>query len=311
MDESIRIKPPTDFAHVAACFAEVRGKNYYSPRFYDTAYLASGQHEILAAYDRHGEIAGVTGISNGFFGDEKSLLTLLNIRHKYEGMGIGKELLAQSVHMLEKRGVRAIKGHNVTAHIATQVILGNLGLMPTGMLYGIRDGKNTAPPLVGKSPLAIYVHNVSVKDVGVLYVHDSIAAFARHVYDNLGVSAAFENSSRWAKKTIINHYYDSHDSVLVIQVLQAAQDIADCLAALRASYSGAPTFTLTVLLNLADASAIPAFNCLHAAGYTFSGFDPLGQHEHAVFFAGYGTMTEMKTTPMLEEFLQKSNRGWQ
>ena len=67
--DGITIRPPQkrEYEQAVRCIAGARGKAYYANRYYDAQYLFGGEHEIYAAFDNHGDMIGITGISRAPF----------------------------------------------------------------------------------------------------------------------------------------------------------------------------------------------------------------------------------------------------
>ncbi|MCL2821392.1 MAG: GNAT family N-acetyltransferase [Oscillospiraceae bacterium] len=299
---TIRAPKPDEYEQVISCITEARGEKYYSEKFYDFSYLQSGEHEIFAAFDANGEIAGITGLSCAPFEKEKTMLSLLNVRPSFTGSGIGTRLLDYSIDKLESRGVKSVKGHVITHYTSIQTVLEKFNLLPAGFLQAVRDNNNIAGPsdTDSKNMLAIYVRNFNVKKTKPLFIHRSVAALADKVYTDLGVSLHSQQSGKCGKINTIGNIYDSHDDVLFIQVKKCSCDLAQNLDAIASKYRSSNNLTELVFLNLCDPSAIYGYESITNNGYKFCGFDPLGEYENAVFFKGKVNQSKPAATECLE-----------
>jgi len=325
----IRTPEPGEYEQVITCIREARGSYYYDACYYDIDYLRGGGHEFFAAFNEDGEMMGVTGLSVAPFESEKTTLSILNIRPSYTGRGIATGLLTYSTELLEARGAQSVKGYTVTRYPSIQRVLENLGLIPTGVLTGIRNGYNATPVIHGKCALAIYARSFTIQETGTLYVHTDAAGLAAKVYFDLGIKAEFKAAGKYGKSNVINHYHDAHDDVLLIQVTQSGCGLIESLGELARQYRHSPqhlscapsgrsscpdnncggysSLAELVFLSLNDPSAIYGYESLRDAGYHFCGFDPLGEFEHAVFFKGNIRSVKSEMTVCLASLISEVN----
>ena len=282
------IKPPQadEYNKIIECIVEARGTTYYSPKFYDPEYLSSGEHELFAAYNENGEMVGFTGLSYAPFENERAMLSLLNIRPSQTGKGTGTKLLSYTVELLKSRGIKSVKGHVITRYPSIQNVLEGLGLRPAGMLYGIRDGRNAVPVIQGKCTLALYVCNFNVAETGLLFIHDDIAGLAADIYSELNISVNMQTTGKPGNITKIEHFHDTHDDVLFVQITECGNDFPEKLNDITKQYRSSGNLTELVFLSLQNGSAIFGYEALLNAGYDFCGFDPLGSYECALFYRG-------------------------
>ncbi len=302
MNGEITIRPPQkrEYEQAVDCIVKARGGAYYSERYYAPSYLFGREHEIYAAFDANGAMMGITGISRAPFDGERSMLSLLNVKPEFAGKGAAKALLSYTVDLLVSRRVRCIKGQVVTRHAQVQGILERLGLLPAGVLYGVRDGLNASPVIEGKCPLIQIARNVSMKEVPPLFVHEDIAGFARKVYAGLNLYPKLVICGA-PSQTRLEHSYDEHDSVLWVLVNECGTELTDELERLFSQYDSERR-TMTVLLNLNSPTAIYGCETLRSAGYRFCGFDPLGDTERAIFFKGFPQSADMRMSERMAEF---------
>jgi len=303
------IRPPKadEYGQIIECMKEARGSSYYSAKFYDIDYLSSGEHELYAAFDERGKIAGVTGLSAAPFENEKSTLSLLNIRPECTGKGIGTKLLTYTTDLLKKRNACSVKGHVVTRYTSVQKVLEGLELIPTGILRGIRDGRNLTPPIQEKFALAIYVRGFISKLSKPLYIHNDIADLAKNVYSGLGVKVSLQGYGKCGTLSEIDSYYDSHDNVLFINIKNCVCESDLYLYNFAVNYRSSENLTELVFLNLYSPSAICGYTSLINNGYHFCGFDPLGEFENAVFFKGNINSAKSEATQSLATLLGEIN----
>jgi len=303
------IRPPksNEYEQVIRCLKEARGANYYSTKFYDIDYLRGGEHELFAAFDDKGEMTGVTGLSLTPFEKDKITLSLLNIRPQYTGQGIGTELLTYTTNLLKSRSAKSVKGHVVTRYTSIQKVLEKLDLKPTGILKGIRDGRNITPPIQGKCALAIYVRGFISKLPKTLYVHNDIIDLAKHVYSNLDVDVLLTSDGKCDSISEVDSYYDSHDNVLSVHIKSCVCESGLCLDDFAVNYRSSENLTELVFLNLYSPSAICGYTSLINNGYFFCGFDPLGEFENAVFYKGNTYSAIPEATNNLTMLLNKIN----
>jgi len=307
---SFKIKPlkSGDYEQAVICIREARGSAYYSEKFYDAEYLQKEEHELYAAFDDSGVMAGVTGISAAPFENEKSMLSLLNIRPSYTGHGIGSALLSYTTGILQYRGVKAVKGQVVTKYASIQRVLEGLGLRPAGMLHGIRDGQNVTPPVIEKFGLAVYVRNFKVKSIEKMYVHNDIVNIAEKVYTDIGVSLSLQNSGKNGSVNDIRKFYDSHDNVLYSQINECSYELAENLDSLAGKYQAPGGLTQLVFLNLCSPTAFCGYESLKRGNYIFCGFNPLGENESAVFFKGDFKFASSEMTERLHSLVTDINK---
>ena len=305
---SVTIRPPKpdEYEKIIACIKEARGSSYYSAAYYDAAYLRGDEHELFAAFDDNGEMAGFTGLSGSPFENDKSTLSVLNIRPAYTGRGIATELLSYSVELLKSREARLVKGYTVTRYPAIQHVLEDLGLKPAGVLRCVRDGKNADPLVHGKCTLAIYARNFAADVTEPLFVHTDAAGLAVKVYSDLGIELKVETVGQSSVSNDISHYYDSHDDVIFTNVNECESGLGKHLGE-SLQYPKSPNTTELVFLNLYSPSAICGYESLRDAGYRFCGFDPLGKLEYAVFYRGYMHCVKPETTGCLASLLSGIN----
>ena len=285
----IRPPGPEEYEQIITCITEARGPNYYSKKFYDISYLQSGEHELFAAFDDNGVMTGFSGLSQAVFEKERTTLSLLNIRPAYTGCGIGTGLLSNSIELLKKRGARSVKGHVVTSHQYIQRVLEGLGLRPSGLLHGVRDGRNALPAVPDKYILAVYSHCFLPQDPVTLFVHSDAAGLAARVYSDLEIPVVIHTDGQNGSSNSIEYYYDSHDNVMFVQVTEFDDNLGEHLVQSNSSsvlHNDMKTLTEIVFLNLYNPSAINSYESLIKAGYKFCGFDPSGEFENAVFFKG-------------------------
>jgi len=100
----------------------------------------------------------------------------------------------------------------------------------------------------------------------------------------------------------IHHYYDAHDDVLFLQVLECKHGLSEHLNSLTQQHQSSPNLTELVFLDLCSSSAIYGYESLIDSGYKFCGFDPLGSFEHAVFFKGNIHSAKPEMTGRLASF---------
>ena len=267
---------------IAACFLETRGPNYYSAEYYDAEWLKHNC-ELFAALNDNGELVGAAGLARGLWDEEKTTGCLLTIPPRFAGNGIAKLLIAHFIGILKERGAGSAKGQVVTGHTAVQNIVEGFGWIPTGFLYGARDGKNLSPAAEGKSALVLYAGAFSAKDAGTLYIHKDIADPARRMYECFGVKAEFRERGRHFESAL-RHIYDAHNRALYIKAAECGADLTAALNHVRGQHPG--NLSVTVSLDLGSPSAIYGYEVLREAGYRFCGFDPLGTREYALFYRG-------------------------
>ena len=131
---SIRKPKPDEYEQAVECIIEARGRNYYSENYYSTEYLFGGEHEIFAAFESSGEMAGICGLSCAPFEHEKTMLTLLNIKPSYTGRGIGTELINHCIETLKSYSAPCVKGYVITKYNKVQNMLEGFELKPTGIM---------------------------------------------------------------------------------------------------------------------------------------------------------------------------------
>jgi GNAT superfamily N-acetyltransferase len=297
MGVTIRQPRRGEYRGVIDCLRETRGPRYYSREYYDETFLAGGDVEVFAAFDKGGKVAGFAGLSAGLFNAERTTGCLLTVRPEFSGQGIATALIRHFTDRLRERGSIAVKGQAVSSHTVAQKIVESQGWGPTGFLYGARDNKNHTASGAGKSALVLYTGMLSVSEVKAIYVCDKLAELAQSVYSQLGVVADIIGEGRLGL-TELKHIRDEHNRCLYVQAARCGEDLPQRLAGLREGNSAADS--VTVALNLSDPSAVPGAGMLMDAGYQFCGFDPMGQYEHAVFFAGEGA-DSLKLTETAEK----------
>jgi GNAT superfamily N-acetyltransferase len=287
MAMGITIRQPRqgEYGGVVGCLRETRGPRYYGGEYYDESYLAGGDVEIFAAFDESGGVAGFAGLSAGLFNAERTTGCLLTVRPEFRGQGIAKALIGHFTGRLRERGALVVKGQAVSSHIVAQKMIEAQGWVPTGFLYGARDNKNQHPSGTGKSALVLYTGKLGAIGRKTVYVCERLGGRASAVYGQLGIEADIVLKGR-PGRTALNRFCDEHNRCLYVQAERCGDDLPERLAGLRAEHGAADC--VTVALNLADPSAAPGAALLLEAGYEFCGFDPAGQFEHAIFFAGAG-----------------------
>jgi hypothetical protein len=60
------------------------------------------------------------------------------------------------------------------------------------------------------------------------------------------------------------------------------------------------------MLNMKSPSAIPGAEALSKAGFAFHGFDPLGEHEHMLFYRSGCTLARFKSSETLGVFCDEA-----
>jgi len=283
----------------------VRGRDYYSAEYYDARWLENSGCAFLGAFDDDGTLAGVVAGSRGLFDEECATISLLTTNGEYAGQGVATTLATALFELLASRGVRAVKGQPVMRHTAAQKILDKLAFTPTGILRAARGGNNTAINGEGKGSLALYAKKISAQNAGTIYIHEKIADAARLIYSELEVEVnIIEGGQRHSGGSRTRHYFDAHNSVLYIEILKCGEDITKELKALQALQCGKDP-SLVVLLSISDPSAVFGCAALCDAGFEFSGFDPLGKHEHAIFCKNNAKLAQTKMTENLQNLLVK------
>lgn len=296
----IRKPSPDSYSAVKTCISEAAGENYYSEEHMSK--LFSSSFELDAVFNPDDEMIGIAGISQGIFNTEMSTLSTLNIRSGYTGLGVATALLSHIVSKLRKRNVRAIKGNSVAWHTSSQHILEQLGLRPTGLLFGIKDGMNSNPKHHGKRSLAVYVDSVSVHDAGTLYIHEALAQKIRFVYAGIKVKAQILTDGKCGNATVLKHKYNEHDDTLNIQVLESAEDLVEKINDFIRQYETGRS-AVVIYMNLCTPTAVFGSELMLKSGFRFCGADPLGEGEHALFHCGdAGDMNELRMSEILEEF---------
>jgi len=306
---NITIKPltynPVEFEQIIACMKEARGNKYYSPEFFDPDFLFGDMYDLYGAFYNE-TIIGIAGATTGLFQDEKSLLAILNVRNGHTGCGVAYKLLSFIADCIRYDGKRSVKVYSVAWHVAVHKILERLGMFPTGLLLGVKDGANFTPPCSAKGSLAVYARNETVRDAGVLFTHKKIADTVCNVYNALGTGFELCTNKAEPGVTSIMHKYVPHDSTLYVQVMHSGRDLGTQINDLCLRYNNIPAFTMTVLLDLTDPTAIYGAEILLSEGFKFCGTDPLGRYENAIFYRGECELMELQMTEMLREFVNRA-----
>ena len=303
---TVRRPDTSEYSGIVDMLTEVRGRTHYNKSYYDANYLASGVHEIYAAYDKSDMLLGFMSISPWLSDNELCCLALLNIRPDYSGCNVAQKLFKETMDILASRNVSAIKAQVITDHTAAQSIVEKHNFIPTGMLYGFSDGNNMKQKKDVRTSFAIYVRNISVDRVKKIHVHREMADFTENVYENLGVKVNVANCGQLGKESHIEHFYNEHSNTLGIRVFVSGFSLSALIEELHTHYGRRPAMTTMIYLYLDNPSAICGYEILCDEGYIFSGLDPLGSTEKAVFYKASANLGEIRMSQMLENFIEKN-----
>jgi GNAT superfamily N-acetyltransferase len=308
--ERFHIRPPSrdEYEDVCRCLAAAHGSEYFSPEMYDAAQIAgSDAYEILCAFDRGGDFAGMFAVIRGAsVRADVITLGMLAVDPRFSGQGTAGALMDYVIDMIKSRGgTAAMKAQIVTRHSAVQKMVEKRGFIPTGMLRCVREGRNAEPRAEGKLSLALYAANISMRGAGCLYVHRDISELARSVYKQLDIKAEFVYDGKIGSSGETTVEYDAHNRVVCLQAPAFGIDsLAKIEEALKA-HDSPNAATATVLLNLSHPSAIYGYESLRGGGYLFSGFDPLARQPYAVFYKGGAAAADIQMTERLAKFCEE------
>ncbi|MDR3364290.1 MAG: GNAT family N-acetyltransferase, partial [Clostridiales Family XIII bacterium] len=159
-----------DIPEILGCLRGVYGDHSYYSSYYDPAYLREIIDNIFTA-DADGEVVGTLVLSPwGCDGNDRELGAFL-VRSDVRKSNIGTGLLAYTLDAIS--GLPSVKGVPITYNTGSQSIVGELGFIPSGMLFGTIDmnlltaGKAESAE---KKPLILVVRNFNVTDIGEIYV---------------------------------------------------------------------------------------------------------------------------------------------
>lgn len=291
---------------------EVRGDTFYAEKTYNAAYLGDSREiAVIAAKTPGGEIAGLIAASKSLFCVERDLLCLLTVRKCLTGLGIASALYANGIGYLHKINASAIKAHMVTDNTVSLHIAEKHGLIPTGLLFNVRDNTKGLPEYAlrsDKRTTVVYVKRGIKEIAGTLYLPKRLHGFAGAVYDGFGVMYKLsDRNMSYREHGTMAHKYDSFHSVTYIQIVEYGNDTGQNVSELLTNKE--PLHTVTLLLNINSSTAIRAFEALTNMGFRFSGFYPLSaDYEYIIMYYGRcvkAAIDEIKTTEKLSCLLNE------
>lgn len=310
MDFIIKAAEEHDYSSISECWAAVRGKDYYSKDVYKPDYIK--ENSVFAIFGSGGETIAAIAASRGLFGDDYNYLGMLAVREEYIGNGLATMLLRRAIESLRERGASCMKAHIVTDANIVQKMTEKEGLLPTGILFGVRDSKKM---LLGKKincdkcSLIVYVKANAKTCCGELFIPKSLNRFTEKVYKSLGVLFTIKNECEIQSGSIIQTHYDHNHSVIYVKALKCGSDIRKKFALIIAECERMPLFTVTLLININDPSAIYGFCEAKKLGLIFCGFEPLDkENEYIIMFYKNNVdilINEIKTTGKSDDLLKE------
>lgn len=262
------------------CIRDEYGDSYFKRDFYDVGKLrekAMGEHYVFFVAEAGGEIAGMEIFA--LFtenGDDYIEPASQILKQKYRGFGLAAELVAYTFPLAKMMEPQALFVHAVTFHTITQRVCGEQGMVPTGFRLGsfLAEKMHNSYPK-GNCPKhseGIMILPVQKKQAGKVYLPAQLHAYAKNIYDCLGMSYELSDqkesfSQAHAKLSVVT---DELQRTVLIQLLQLGDDLTDQIGKLMNSHTQ-PLWTYQITISSDCPAALTAYDQLADMGFFFTG----------------------------------------
>ena len=297
-----------DAPALVECIRDEYGATYLKQDFYDPANLVLEHrtgHFLFLLAEAAGEIAAVLGLK--FPSARETMCEWITgiVLKKYRRYGIMKLLFAQALQeMLRRKDISAGYGFSVTYHDISQRSMGALGFHPSGFLLSVLLTQTHSFQLDAnrKHHHVIIVRKVCQEDAGKLHVPARHEAIVREIYQNLGVGIEVDAKMvPLVGNSVYREEQDSGQLSCTIWVDESGIDLEERVRAIESRYDE-PLQTYNVFLNISDAKAVAAYECLCGMGYFFAGLRPICcDHEIMVLHKGGDVLPDFSSLVLTEE----------
>ncbi len=284
----VRFRPfrPGEDERIQDCLRDEYGETYDDRRYYQdgwfTAQAGAGTMEIRLVETDGGEVVGFYLTKcQPYFPGQLELGTLV-LRRAVRGCHITGPLFDGWLARMDQMDIQSYFGHMQVFHTRVASELYAHGMIPCGFLLSMLISEQLqhsfGRPRTPKLPFAVALKAVRAKDAGILYVPARHHAFARRVYDGLGVAYQLEATAvapRRALSALRVYEYEGQDTLWSI-VDRIGMDLFNQIRSELDCRRTAPLLTANVLLNARDPSAVWACGQLECLGF-FTGFQPLAE----------------------------------
>lgn len=297
-----------DAPALVECIRDEYGATYLKQDFYDSANLVREHrtgHCLFLLAEAAGEIAAVLGLK--FPSTRETMCEWITgiVLKKYRRCGIMKLLFAQALQeMLQRKDISAGYGFSVTYHDISQRSMGALGFHPCGFLLSVLLSQTHSFQLDAnrKHHHVIIVRKVCQEDAGKIHIPARHEAIVREIYQNLEVRIEVDTKMvPLMGNSVCRENQDVGQLSCTIWVDESGGDLKEQIRDIESRYAE-PLQTYNVFLNICDAKAVAAYECLCEMGYFFAGLRPICcDHEIMVLHKGGEILPDFSSLVLTEE----------